>query len=54
MSIEQLRVALRDRDAEIRRRAVLSADQEPSLDVAERICAESSSRERSTSVSSQP
>jgi HEAT repeat protein len=35
MSIEQLRVALRDRDAEIRRRAVLSADQEPSLEVAE-------------------
>jgi HEAT repeat protein len=35
MTIEQLREALRDRDAEIRRRAVLSTDQEPSLEVAE-------------------
>jgi HEAT repeat protein len=39
MSIEQLRTALRDRDAEIRRRAVLSADQEPALEVAEIVLA---------------
>lgn len=34
MTIEQLRESLRDRDAEVRRRAVLSVEQEPSAEVA--------------------